>query len=70
MLAVLPGRGSPPAEDLVDRRELPGETDGLAYAGGRGQPGAARGEGRRGVTAEDLERIEVANIASRIAGRE
>jgi hypothetical protein len=24
----------PPAEDLVDRRELPGEADGLAHAGG------------------------------------
>jgi hypothetical protein len=24
----------PPAEDLVDRRELPGETDGPAYIGG------------------------------------
>src|SRR3984957_6221395 len=27
----------PPAEDLVDRRELPGETDGLAYVGGPGR---------------------------------
>jgi len=25
----------PPAQDLVDRRELPGETDGLAYVGAR-----------------------------------
>src|SRR6185312_16898503 len=24
----------PPAEDLIDRRELPGEADGLAYVGG------------------------------------
>ena len=24
-----------PAEDLIDRRELPGETDGLTYAGGQ-----------------------------------
>jgi hypothetical protein len=49
---------------------MPGETDGLAYADGRGQPGAALGEGRRGITAEDLERIEAADIASGIAGRE